>query len=258
MAKQATLADIVDEADAVIDQAEADIAAEKEAEKGKALVDATDLARQMAKDFKVLLTDVKGTGKDGRVTVPDVDKHVKALEKEAEADKAELVVAEPGEVVEEEEVEKPRPTKKLVAALLLPNVIVGLEEVYHIVRTLAEYGQGWQSSIVSVADADEKLSEMLLEGWELIHVQPLGYGQDGIDMMWVMGKFAEGKVERFPYGEIHHITRRLGGGGIHGITGTAANALISGYLQSGWDLALVEALDKASGGVVNVMWTLIR
>lgn len=253
-ASKTILADIAEEADAVIEQAEADIAAAKEAD---TKIDATKLARQMAKDFNVLLADVKGTGKEGRVTVPDVDKHVKALEA-AKAEEAEAKPDAPVEVVEEEEVEKPRPNKLLVAGSLLPNVIVGLEEVYHVVRTLAEYGLGWQSSIVSVADADEKLSEMLLAGWELIHIQPLGYGQDGIDMMWVMGKFAEGKVERYPYGEIHHITRRLGGGGIHGITGTAANALISGYLQSGWDLALVEALDKASGGVVNVMWTLVR
>jgi len=259
------LAEIVDEIDDVMEQAEADMAADAEAkadiaaEEGKAEVDATDLARKMAKDYNILLSDVKGTGKDGRVTVPDVDKHRKALEAEAElVEKAPADMVEP-EIVEAEE-EKPRPiTKKIVAGALLPNVIVGLTEIYHIVRSVSKLGgMGWHSSRVSVADVDERLGEMLLEGWELVKSQPLGYGPEGIDMFWVLGKFAEDKVTRYPYTDIMHMTRRVGGGDTEAISGTQANALISGYLQTGWDLALVEALDKAAGGVVNVMWILLR
>jgi len=257
----AILAEIVAEADDVMEQAEADMAAEAGAEatasaEADTKVDATDLARKMAKDYNILLTDVKGTGKDGRVTVPDVDKFRKALEAEAE-----LAEKDPAEVVEvEEEVEEPKPiTKKIVAGALLPNVIVGLTDVYHIVRSVSKLGgMGWHSSRVSVADVDERLGEMLLEGWELVKSQPLGYGPEGIDMLWVLGKFGEGKVTRYPYTEIMHMTRRVGGGDVEAISGTQANALISGYLQTGWDLALVEALDKAAGGVINVMWILLR
>lgn len=251
--KTTTPADIVAEADAVIAQAEADMAATPT----ETEVDATDLARQMAKDYDILLTDIKGTGKNGRVTVPDVDKFRKELERvQAEGEPQTVEI----EAIIEVEAEKPLIKKTLIAGDRLPNVVVGLEEVYHIVRSLDEMGMGWQSSKVSVADADERLSEMLSEGWELIHAQPLGYSQDGIDVLWVMGKFAEGKIERFPYREVHHITRRLGGMGDdgRGISGTQANALISGYLQSGWDLALVEGLDKSAGGAVNIMWIFVR
>lgn len=255
--KTITPADIIAEADAVSKQADADMATEAE----QAAVDATDLARQMAVDYEIDITKINGTGKEGRVTVPDVDKHHKALILE-EAEK-EIVPDEPVEEAEPEpkpEPEKPKVAKTLVAGSILPNVIVGLEEIYHIVRTLSERGMGWQSSQVSVEDADDELSKLLTAGWEIIKTQPLGYSQDGVEIIWVLGKFTEGKVERYPYSEIHHITRRIGGLGDdgRGISGTAANALISGYLQSGWDLAMCEALDQATGGSVNVMWILVR
>ena len=259
MSDQTTLADVVEEVDAVAKEAEAQMATEAE----QAAIDATDLARQMAQDYKVDLTEVKGTGKDGRVTVPDIDKFVKARDEEAEAEEVKTEEVPEDAPVEKPvaEVEKPKPLKKQsVKAGELPNIFVGLEEIYHVVRSVDEMGMGWQSSKVSVADVDENLGKMLSEGWELIHSQPLGFSQDGIDILWVLGRFAEGKVERYPYHEIHHVVRRLGGLGEdgRGISGTAANALISGYLQSGWDLALVEALDKAAGGAVNMMWILIR
>jgi hypothetical protein len=47
------------------------------------------------------------------------------------------------------------------------------------------------------------------------------------------------------------------GDDMRGITGLQANEYISSYLQAGWDLALVEALDNVMGAV-NMLWVLVR
>jgi hypothetical protein len=247
-------ADVVAELDEVIAQAE-----QAEGTEG---IDATGLAEQMAADFNVDLAEVTGSGKGGRITVPDVEKFIKAREAEAEAPaEAEKAPAKPKAKA------KAKPKAKATAAQPLavdglPHITKGLVEVHHTIRALAEHGSGdWFNSIVSVEDADDNLSTMMSEGWSLLKTQSLGYGPDGIEMLWVFGRFAEEpEVREWPYREIHHITRRVGGLGDdgRGISGLAANALINGYLSEGWDLAHAEGLDKSQGGAVNMMWILVR
>lgn len=228
-------------------------------------VDATDIAFQYANDYGIDIREVTGTGKDGRITVPDVEKFKAALDAQEEE------VTEASHPVEEgdEQSEKPQPKPKKKVARgkatqvlpALPNTFVGLTEIYHVVRFINEYGMGdWGQLIVSGPEADENLGILLEADFQLIHAQPLGYDENGIGMLWVFGKFAKEKVERFQYQEVRHITQRMGGMGEdgRGITGKSANVMISGYLQAGYDLALVEALDSGVGGVVNMMWILVR
>jgi hypothetical protein len=252
-------ADVVAEIDDVIAEAEA---AETEAP----VYDVTGLAQQMAEDYDVDLAEVEGTGKDGRIVVPDVDKYIKARAAEAEQAETEAS-ADPGteEAPAKKTPSKQKPAKKTGEPSFvpsLPNINQGLIEVHHTIRAVAEVGSGdWFSSIVSVEDADENLGRMMGEGWSLLKTQSLGYGPDGIEMLWVFGRFDEdAQTREWPWREIHHITRRVGdlGDDGRGISGMAANALINGYLQSGWDLAAVEALDKSAGGAVNMMWILVR
>lgn len=251
-------ADVVAELDEVIAQAE-------QTEGGSGF-DATELAEQMAADNGVDLAEVKGTGKGGRITVPDVDRFIKAKAEEAEApQEEEKAPAEPKPKAKAKAKAKPRAKASADQALAmdgLPNITKGLVEVHHTIRALAEMGSGdWFQSIVSVEEADDNLSTMMSEGWSLLKTQSLGYGPDGIEMLWVFGRFAEEQeVREWPYREIHHITRRVGGMGDdgRGISGIDANAMIRGYLDEGWDLAHVEGLDKSQGGAVNMMWILVR
>lgn len=257
--------------DAELDRIIAEAEEEENAVIDQLDVDATDIAFQYAADYGINIAEVKGTGKDGRITVPDVEKFKKALDaKTEEVAEAEVDQAEADHPVEEGDEQpeaKPEPKKKAAKGKgteilpTLPNTIVGLTEIYHVVRFINEYGMGdWEQLIVSGPDADENLSNVLEEGFQLIHSQPLGWDENGIGMLWVFGKFAKGKVERFPYQEIRHITKRIGGLGEdgRGVTGKYANKMISGYLKAGYDLALVEALDNGIGGVVNMMWILVR
>ena len=262
-------ADVVAELDEVIEQAEQAEAAV--VVPGTSGFDATGLAEQMAADNGVDLAEVEGTGKDGRITVPDVDRFIK--QKAAEADQAEEEAeasAKSGTETPDEE-SKPKPKAKAKAkakgeavTLLppLPNIIRGLAEVHHTIRSVGEVGSGdWFNSIVSVQDADENLSAMMGDGWSLIKTQSMGYGPDGIEMLWVFGKFKEDAVVKdWPDREIHHVSRVVGGMGDdgRGVSGLAANALVNGYFETGWDLADVGALGEAVGGAVNMMWVFVR
>ena len=256
--KPATLDDVFDE---VIAEAEAEAKAETlEAPKG---VKATDKALLYARDFGVDITKVKGTGAEGKVTVPDVQNYHKEME--AAALEAE---AEP-EKVEAKPVEEKKPAKKKAKkaasstadrVAVMPTLRTGLKEVYHVVRSIHEYGFGWDNAQVTGRDADENIGRMLEEGWIIVHIQALGVDMDGIRMLWVLGLPDEGMEEKFwPYREIVHLTRPIGNAGDdgRGITGLNTNEFISGYLRDGWDLALVHALGMGTG-VVNMLWVLVR
>jgi len=252
-------ATLLDEIDDVIAEGEAE-AAELTAPEG---IKATAKALLYAGDFGVDIKLVTGTGTEGKITVPDVQKYKKEMDAlvEAEAAVPEVVVEEP-----KEEKPKKKPQKRVAKgkastkAALVPSLRTGLSEVYHIVRSVHEFGMGWESQIVTKDDADYNIGKMLQEGWVIVRIQALNVDMDGIRMLWVMGKPETPLAENvWPYREIQHFTRPLGGAGDdgRGITGEDANKLVSGYLMDGWDLAMVEALGMGTG-VVNVMWVLIR
>jgi len=252
----ATLGDVLDEA---ISEGE-----ELEAPKG---IEATPKALLYARDFGVEISDVTGTGTEGKVTVPDVQKYKKEMDALAEAEATEKgrePDVAPEEPKEEKPKKKPRKARKPLTGEkvnLLPSLRVGLGEVYHIVRSLHEIGSmGWESPIVSADDANINIGKKLNEGWVLIQIQSLGVDMDGIHMLWVLGKPDKGYEDKFwPYREILHITRPMGSAGDdgRGLVGVRANELVTGFLGDGWDLAMVEALGMGTG-VVNMIWVLVR
>lgn len=252
-------ATLADELDQVIAEGDAEMVAPEG-------VVATPKALLYARDHDVVISDVTGTGAEGKITVPDVQRFKKQVDAQAEADaKAEVLepeVAVPEEPEKEKPKKKPRKSAKAVSekVALIPSLRTGLKEVYHIVRSIHEFGMGWEQQTVSGKDADENIGARLEEGWVIVHIQALGVDMDGIRMLWVMGLPDEGYEEKFwPYREIQHVVRPLGNAGDdgRGITGLAANEYISGYLRDGWDLAMVEALGMGTG-VINMMWVLVR
>lgn len=247
--------ELLDELDAI----------EKDAEKGKTY-DITEKAQMMADDFKVDLDEVEGTGANGRITVPDVDKYIKDREAaKAEQDEAKATAKSESSATGEEKpvdgsakkkVAKRKP-KNASTAPLLPTLREGIVEIRHMKRTLSPGGGSWDEEVVRNDYVDDKISEYLQEGWGLIHIQHLGVTAEGIEMLWVMGKPAEG-VD-FPFNEIYHIVQNVGGVGPdnRGLTGFQADALINSYLAEGWELAYTKAIASSSAGI-NMMWVLVR
>ncbi|MCK5548037.1 MAG: E3 binding domain-containing protein [Thermoplasmata archaeon] len=233
-------------------------------------VEATPKALLYARDFGVDISTVTGTGTEGKVTVPDVQKVKKEMDALAEAEATTVAADEPADEPKEEKPKKEKPKRKSQKAKralvgervnLLPSLRAGLDEIYHIVRSIHEVGSmGWDGPIVSAIDADNEIGKMLSDGWYLVQLQTLGVDMDGIHMLWVLGKPSEGYEDSFyPYREIHHITRPVGSSGDdgRGLVGVRANELITGYLRDGWDIAMAKGLGMGTG-VVNMMWILVR
>jgi len=219
-----------------------------------------------ANDHGVELKGMKGTGSEGKITVPDVEKVYKAkLEEEAAAKES-----DDKDVPEETSKKKPAQTKakakksavrktRAAASPLLPTLRQGLAEVKHIKRSLNKYGTGWENEIVSGEQADEKIGEYLTEGWILVHMQSLGITTDGLQMLWIIGKPTEEDLRDWPYREIYHVVQNVGGVGPDGsgLTGFQADAWINSYLDEGWELAYVQAVAISEAGM-NMIWVLIR
>jgi len=239
-------------------------------------VDASDIAIKMGDDFGVDLSEVDGTGKDGRVIVPDVQKFIKArdeaaakteeeLEKGADTQSDDQISdAESAGEPTTDEVTRFVPVEERIHQAApfpnLPTQRVQLKEVHHIVRSVKEFGMGWDQPFVSNEEADDHIGEMLQEGWEIVHVQPLGFGPEGIEMFWVMGVRADVPERTTPYQEVRHIVRHVGslGDDGRGVSGFQANDYINGMLNEGFDLALVRALGPSTGGGINMMWVMVR
>ncbi|NIM22474.1 MAG: hypothetical protein GTN64_08700 [Candidatus Latescibacteria bacterium] len=252
----------------IMDTLEEIIAADDAEEAAKAQeaiqINASEKALLYAKDHGVPIEKVTGTGVDGKIIVPDVQKYKKESDAKAKAEaeaKAKEKAEPPAKVEEKPKKPRRKPKTKAVSSFpLLPTLRANLKEIYHIVRSIHEFGMGWENSVVSGAEADENIGKMLEEGWVILHIQTLGVDMDGIRMLWVMGvpdESIEDKV--WPYREILHLTRPIGniGDDGRGITGLQANEFISGYLRDGWDLAMVEALGMGTG-IINMMWVLVR
>lgn len=249
--------ELLDELDAIEQEAE---------RKDPADHDITEKALQMATDFKVDLDEVKGTGTNGRITVPDVDAYIKSREAaKAEQVEAKATAKSDSEGTSKEPKGEPAPATKKVAkkktsalaAPLLPTLREGLVEIRHMKRTLHESGGEWDQEVVNRRAADEKIGEFLQAGWALVHVEAMGVTAEGIEMLWIMGKPAEG-IE-FPFQEIYHNVKNVGGIGAdgHGLSGLHADALINSYLAEGWELAYTKVVATSAAGI-NIMWVLVR
>lgn len=126
--------------------------------------------------------------------------------------------------------------------------------VKHIVRTLASFGDG--VAVWSGAQADAEIGRWLQAGYDLLAVRSLGYGPEGVNVLWVLRRLDVGEEG---HSEAKHITRRLSaGGGADSVTGFQADALLDAYIAQGFQLKFPEPLGLDPSGGIPFMWVLVR
>jgi hypothetical protein len=126
--------------------------------------------------------------------------------------------------------------------------------VKHIVRTLAAFGDG--VAVWSGAQADAEIGRWLQDGYDLLAVRSLGYGPEGVNVLWVLRRL---DVDEEGHSEAKHITRRLSpGGGPDSLTGFQADALLDAYVAQGYTLRFPEPLGLDPSGGIPFLWVLVR
>lgn len=198
---------------------------------------ATEAAMILARAANIDLADVHGTGQDGRIKKSDVQNLIDVRLKMSEAEK------------EVEEI-------GTHAIPYQPDTFGRYESLYHYSRTIHPLG-GLGEGIKSPEDIKNKIeSDFFAKGWELAFVEPLGYGPDGLSVLWIFGKVREGLESK--HKEIWHIQRTLGSNVMEGqVTGFGVDAYLKSYLDEGWSLFSAKALMRG-GSEVPMMWVLVR
>ena len=129
-------------------------------------------------------------------------------------------------------------------------------EIKHISRTMHPMG-GVDERIMSPVRLNEYLEEHFAQGFELIKVLPQGFGQDGVSILYVLGKVSEDLDSK--HTNIWHIQRTLterpalSGG----ITGFQADKYLNSFLSEGWQLFAANAL-KEGEAEIPMLWVLVR
>ena len=129
-------------------------------------------------------------------------------------------------------------------------------EIKHISRTMHPMG-GVDERIMSPVRLNEYLEEHFAQGFELIKVLPQGFGQDGVSILYVLGKVSPDLDSR--HTNIWHIQRTLterpalSGG----ITGFQADKYLNSFLSEGWQLFAADAL-KEGDAEIPMLWVLVR
>ena len=199
--------------------------------------EATEAAVKLARLEGIELGDVVGTGQDGKIIKRDVEAVIEVQTKmlNAEVD--------------------------LEGALLdkiqyIPDAFGRFESVYHYARTIHPMG-GLGEEIKSPQDIKEFIErDFFAKGWELAFVEPLGFGPDGLSVLWIFGKLREGLESR--HTEIWHIQRTLGANVMEGqISGFGANTYLNSFLNEGWSIFCAKALARG-GSEVPMLWVLVR
>ena len=120
-------------------------------------------------------------------------------------------------------------------------------EIKHISRTMHPMG-----------GVDERImSPVRANGFELIKVLPQGFGQDGVSILYVLGKVSEDLDSK--HTNIWHIQRTLterpalSGG----ITGFQADKYLNSFLSEGWQLFAAQSL-KEGEAEIPMLWVLVR
>ncbi|TET36203.1 MAG: hypothetical protein E3J69_04000 [Anaerolineales bacterium] len=129
-------------------------------------------------------------------------------------------------------------------------------EIKHISRTMHPMG-GVDERIMSPVRLNEYLEEHFAKGFELIKVLPQGFGQDGVSILYVLGKVSSDLESK--HTNIWHIQRTLterpalSGG----ITGFQADKYLNSFLSEGWQLFAANAL-KEGEAEIPMLWVLVR
>jgi hypothetical protein len=150
----------------------------------------------------------------------------------------------------EEAVEKPLEGDKPLEAS------GGYSEVYHFARTIAP-GGGLSAEIMSPEEVKDHIEKNFFdEGYELLTCDPIGFGPDGLSIIWIFGK-PRGRDGR--HREIWHIQRNLGRQAQDGqMTGFMANTYIKSFLTGGWNLFSARPIRGASNREIPMFWVLVR
>jgi len=199
--------------------------------------EATQAAILLARDGGLDLSEITGTGQDGKIKKSDVQTTLQVREKMAEAEK---------------EVKEVR----LNAIQYLPDSFGRYESIYHYARTIHPMG-GLGEEIKSPQEIKDFIEQdFFAKGWELAFVEPLGFGPDGLAVLWIFGKLRESLQAR--HKEIWHIQRTLGSNIMEGqITGFGADTYLNSYLNEGWSVFCAKALTRG-GSEVPMLWVLVR
>ena len=129
-------------------------------------------------------------------------------------------------------------------------------EIKHISRTMHPMG-GVDERIMSPVRLNEYLEEHFAMGFELIEVLPQGFGQDGVSILYVLGKVGPDLESR--HTNIWHIQRTLTERPLlsGGITGFQADKYLNSFLSEGWQLFAANAL-KEGEAEIPMLWVLVR
>jgi len=206
---------------------------------------ATKAAYEMAEANSINLDRVVGSGKNGTITKKDVEDVIATLKRLDEAEEKlqseSIAVDEQGQVI------------------MPPSSIFTLgryERLYHFARTIHPMG-GIGEEIKTPDEIKERIeNSFFAEGWELFNVEPLGYGPDGLSMLWIFGKVKEGFEPL--HKKIYHVQRTLGSNLMEGqLTGFSADAYLETFFEQGWSIFAAKPLSRG-GAEVPMVWVFVQ
>ena len=198
---------------------------------------ATESAAALAREARIDLTEITGSGQNGRIIMRDVqaivDERTKLLEAATDPE---------GTLLQEIQ--------------YLGDSFGRFDSIYHYARTIHPMG-GLGEEIKSPQEIKDFIEQdFFAKGWELAFVEPLGFGPDGLSVIWILGKVREGLKPR--HTEIWHIQRTLGSNVMEGqITGFGANTYLNSFLSEGWSVFCAKPMSRG-GSEVPMIWVLVR
>lgn len=223
-------------------QPEPEQVAEEQVAEEKVLADqppyeATEAAISLALEEGIDLFFVTGSGQNGKIIKRDVQTIVDVRTKAVEA-----ATDHEGTLLHE--------IKYLV------DSFGRFDSIYHYARTIHPMG-GLGEEIKSPQEIKDFIEQdFFAKGWELAFVEPLGFGPDGLSVIWILGKVREGLKPR--HTEIWHIQRTLGSNVMEGqITGFGANTYLDSFLSEGWSIFCAKPMSRG-GSEVPMIWVLVR
>ena len=179
-----------------------------------------------------------------------------------EAPELETESGEAGEVEEAEEAEAPAPVDMgtpddyPLEGVSWEGELGRYSEVKHITRTMNPLG-GLDDRVMTPTKVNEYIESHFLDGYELIKVVPQGFGQQGLSLLWVLGKVRADIEPR--YTEIWHIQRTLTESPMAegGVTGFQADQYLNSFLRDGWQLFVAQSL-RTGEPEIPMLWVMVR
>jgi len=129
----------------------------------------------------------------------------------------------------------------------------------HFSRTIHPRAGGpWTEDVVAASIADQTLSKMLKDGYDLLFAKFVTAGPQGLAMVWMLAK-PEGHAGN-GWREIKHFYRTVGknlGAAPDAITGYRADDSIAEFMADGWTVFNFERVSHDPSGQ-SWLWVLVR